>query len=282
MAQENSTKKNFFLKAGPKAVLLIHGITGTPNEMNHLGKAMHKAGFTVMCNALPRHCGSQDDLKKVTWQEIESACVRDFQELSKEHTQVFVAGLSMGAMMAVHLAHKFPEKVSGIVALAPTLFYDGWGLSKGKILLEFGWSIPFIRNRLGIREGWPYGLKDKYLRETIHRFYKYARAKNPDYKDLTLFGSPYFPLACLYQHHQFVKLVKKEIPLVKTPILLIHAREDDMVSLKNSQYVYGHIGSSDKSLVILEDSYHMITIDQEKEKVIQESINFLNRFNYGI
>ena len=57
----------------------------------------------------------------------------------------------------------------------------------------------------------------------------------------------------------------------------MHAKEDDMTSLKNAQYVYKNIGSSDKSLIVLENSYHMIVIDNDKERVAGETIKFMDR-----
>jgi len=276
MEKANLARYNFLLKGSKKAVLLIHGITGTPSEMRYFGKSLNNAGYTVFCNALPRHCGSLNELKKVTWNEIESACIEDFRRLKEENSQVFVAGLSMGALMGIHLAHLFPSEVSGIVALAPTLFYDGWALHKGKILMSLVWHIPFVRNSINIREGWPYGLKDEDSREGIERFYKNAKASEFSKKSL-LFGSPFFPLSCLYQHTLFVKVVQKELPEVKTPILMLHANEDDMTSIRNAQYIFEHIGSADKTLVPLEDSYHMITIDKQKDKVAKETVKFLDR-----
>lgn len=276
MEKASSARYNFFLKGGSKSVLLIHGITGTPSEMRYLGKCLHQAGYTVFCNALPRHCGSLAELRKVTWNEIADACVEDLKFLKKESAQVFVAGISMGALMGVHLAYLFPSDVSGIIALAPTLFYDGWALHKGKFLMNLVWHIPFLRDRINIREGWPYGVKDESARESIERFYKNAKASE-FYKKSLLFGSPFFPLSCLYQHSLFVKVVQKELPEVKVPVLILHAKEDDMTSIRNAKYVMEHIGSSDKTLVSLEDSYHMITIDKEKDKVTKEAIKFLNR-----
>jgi carboxylesterase len=273
--QIQSGKYNFYLKGGSDAVLLIHGITGTPSEMHFIGKSLHKAGFSVLCNALPRHCQSLNELRKVTWQEIAKFCEDDFQRLAREHKRVFVGGLSMGALMAVHLAFLYPERVAGIIALAPTLFYDGWALHKGKVLMHAVWHVPVLRNRINIREGWPYGLKDEVMRGHIERFYKHARA-NDDSDKALLFGSPFFPLACLYQHQQFVKIVQKEIPQVKNPLLIIHAREDDMTSPKNAQFIHDTIGSSRKSLLILQDSYHMITIDQEKATVAEAIKAFLH------
>ncbi|MEW6170631.1 MAG: alpha/beta fold hydrolase [Candidatus Omnitrophota bacterium] len=278
MTENNSKKYNFFLQGTTdKAVLLIHGITGTPSEMHHLAKALHKKGFSVLCNILPRHGDTLGELKKVTWKEIEEACIRDLKFLKEKYPKVFVGGLSMGALMSVHLAYKFPQDIVGIIALAPTLFYDGWALHKGKVLMNIAWHIPILRNMIDIRESWPYGLKDEYFRKYIERFYKNAKACEFDNKVL-LFGSPFFPLVCLYQHHKFSKVAKKEIPFVKNPIIIIHAKEDDMVSINNAQYLYDNINSQDKSLIILEDSYHMITIDNEKDKVAQETINFLNKF----
>lgn len=193
MESNNSKKYNFFLKGQDKAVLLIHGITGTPSEMRYFGACLNKAGYTVFCNTLPRHCESLDELKKVTWQEIAGCCTEDFKKLKVEYPKVFVSGLSMGALMGMHLAYLFPSEISGIIALAPTLFYDGWALHKGKILMNLVWHIPCVRNAINIREGWPYGLKDEASRENIERFYKNAKA-NESSKKALLFGSPFFLL----------------------------------------------------------------------------------------
>ena len=276
MNQITTKKFDFFLKGtNGKAVLLIHGITGTPSEMRYLGRKLNKAGYSVLCNTLPKHCGTLNELKRVTWEEIVEACVDDFKSLLDEYAQVFVGGISMGALIAVHLAYQFPSQVSGIIALSPTFFYDGWALSKGKALMRLVWHIPFLRYAINIREDWPYGLKDEYSRKYIERFYKQAKSSQFDNKVL-LFGSPFFPLACLYEHNLFTRVVKKELASVKNPILLIHAEEDDMTSIKNAEYVFANIASEDKLLVMLSDSYHMITIDQEKDKVAQEVIKFVN------
>jgi len=279
MSQENPRDLSFFLKGGDKGILLIHGITGTPSEMNYLGKALNKAGFTVLCNTLPGHCSTLNVLKKISWQQIADSCAKDLQALKKECRQVFAGGLSMGALMSVHLANLYPDQVSGIVALAPTIFYDGWALHKGKALMQMAWHIPFLRKSINIREGWPYGLKDERARAFIERFYKKAKSGFVDNNKVLLFGSPFFPVASLYEHHQFTKVVLKEIPQVDKPILIMHAREDDMTSLKNAEYLLNNISSKDKALVILEDSYHMITIDKEKDKVAQAVTDFIMRIN---
>lgn len=275
MTSANSGKYSFFFEGTNGAgVLLIHGITGTPSEMRHLGRRLNKAGFSVLCNTLPRHCSTLAELKKVTWQEIYAACKDDFLNLTGQCQKVYAGGISMGALLAIHLAAELPAQMAGIIALAPTFDYDGWAVHKGKALMTLAWHIPFVRNSVNIRESWPYGIKDEATRNNFARFYKRASASK-FYKEVLLFGSPFFPLCNLYQHHLFAKVVMREIPSVNAPILLVHAAEDDMTSRKNSDYIYGHIGSKDKTLVILKDSYHMITIDKEKEEVAAKVIDFL-------
>ncbi|MDD5432116.1 MAG: alpha/beta fold hydrolase [Candidatus Omnitrophica bacterium] len=277
MENNGSKKFNFYLKgSNEKAVLLIHGITGTPSEMKYYGTGLNKAGYTVFCNTLPKHCSSLGELKQVKWQDMVDCCIDDLKNLRKDYKKVYISGLSMGALIGIHLAYLFPDDVSGIVALAPTIFYDGWALHKGKVFLNLAFLIPFLRNSIDIREDWPYGLKDEDSREAIERFYKNAKSSEFSKKTL-LFGSPFFPVACLYQHHLFTKIVVRELNKVKTPIVAIHSSEDDMVSIRNAQYILERIGSSFKSLVPLEDSYHMITIDKQKDKVIQESVSFMDK-----
>ncbi len=273
--EQTNEKYKIFLKGGKNAVLLVHGITGTPSEMRYMAKCLNKAGYTVLCNTLPHHCSTLEELKRATWQEIVDLCVNDFKFLKSGHEKVFVGGLSMGALVSIHLACKFPDDVSGVVAFAPTLIYDGWAVHKGQVLLPLAWHIPYFRNRIDIRENPPYGLKDENLRNTIHAFYSNAPKGNAGEK-VIMFGSPFFPLASLYQHQKFTKVVKKELSKVKTPIIILHAKEDDMTSLKNARYIFKNIGSSDKSLVVLDDSYHMIVIDKEKERVAEETIRFIN------
>ncbi len=269
----------FFHKGSSTGILLIHGITGAPAEMQFLGRKLNGAGFSVLCNSLPGHCAGLQALQAVTWQEIAAACAEDLRQLRSCCETVFVCGLSAGALLSLYLAAQQAEAVRGIVALAPTFFYDGWAVHKGRAVLELLWHIPFVRKRVLIPESHPFGLKDETLRSIIERLYRLQRhdTKAKQSAEALSFGSPFFPAACLYQHARFVKVVRPLLPTVKAPLLILHAREDDMVSLKNAEYCLRSCGSADKKLIVLTNSYHMITIDQEKEAVAQEVVAFLSR-----
>ena len=104
----------FYDQSGQHAVLLIHGLTGTPTEMKPVAKRLTKQGFSVMCPALAGHCGSVSDLKKSKWQDWYGTIERSFEALKAAgHTQVYVAGLSMGALIALVLAAEKGGRVDG-------------------------------------------------------------------------------------------------------------------------------------------------------------------------
>ena len=85
------------------------------------------------------------------------------------------------------------------------------------------------------------------------------------------------PLSCVKSFYEFHKLSKKEIPNVTTPILIMHGLKDRTLSPENARYLYDHVGSKDKKIVLLENSGHAITVDAEKEKVFEECYAFITK-----
>ena len=85
-------------------VLLIHGLTGTPSEMKHLGRVISRKGISVACPELAGHCKSIQDLKKTKWQDWYASVEKAFDALKEEFEHVFITGLSMGALMAMMIS----------------------------------------------------------------------------------------------------------------------------------------------------------------------------------
>ena len=108
--QHSLGSTGFYDKRGEDAVLLIHGLTGTPAEMRYIAKNLLKQGFSVACPQLAGHCGSVADLKRSTWQDWYASMEVSFEALKKEHKRVFVSGLSMGALIAIKLAEEKGER----------------------------------------------------------------------------------------------------------------------------------------------------------------------------
>jgi carboxylesterase len=95
----------FIERKNPRTVvLLIHGLTGTPSEMKHLGRVISRKGISVACPELAGHCKSIQDLKKTQWQDWYQSVEKVFDALKEEFEHVFITGLSMGALMAMMIA----------------------------------------------------------------------------------------------------------------------------------------------------------------------------------
>jgi carboxylesterase len=256
-----------------RAVLLVHGLTGTPHEMRFIASYLNRHGYTVSVPRLAKHGTHINILKRSRWQEFYATVRENYLEIRKNHNEVYVTGLSMGALLAVLLADEFPD-VAGVSCLAPTLFYDGWNCPWYRCLLPFAYFTK-LKYFCYFKEEPPYGVKNKAIQRLIHEFY--AKAKLDNMNSVAQFGYPYFPVSLLHQLEKLVNYLTKRLPHVSVPIQLIHAKEDDMASVSNSQFIYDRVKSPQKEMVLLHNSYHIITADQERETVARKMTEFFNR-----
>lgn len=259
-------------------ILLIHGLTGTPYEMWFLAKYLNREGYSVVCPRLANHGEPIEVLRKTKWQECYDSVRQAFLDLNSNGRakRVFVAGLSVSALFSLLLADEFPGKISGVSCLSPTLFYDGWNMPWTRHLLPLVYLTP-LKNIIYLREEPPYGIKNETIRKHVHEYYSQARLS--DTQSVMQYGYPYIPLSLLYQHRLLVKYFKQKLPQIKIPVQFIQAKEDDMTSTKNSRYIYDRIKSEIKEITLLSDSYHVITVDQERDTVAREMNRFFNRLS---
>lgn len=257
-------------------VILIHGLTGTPNEMKYLAGFLHKKGYSVICPRLANHGEPIRILKNTKWQSFYES-VRDALvkgQAASGAGPVFAAGLSMGALLALLLADEFKDKIRGVSCLAPTLFYDGWNVPNSKYLLPLGY-YTFLKHFYYFKEEPPYGIKNETIRERVHRYYD--KAKLDDMENVAQYGYPYFPITLFHQLRLLVNHITRRLPDIRCPVQLIQAKDDDMTSVKNSKFIYDRVSSGMKEMVLLYDSYHVITADHERDIVAQKMDLFFNR-----
>ncbi|SEO68357.1 carboxylesterase [Luteibacter sp. UNC138MFCol5.1] len=265
-----SNSAAFQFEGGRDGVLLIHGLTGTPTEMRLVGKGLNRAGYTVVGVQLAGHCGTEDDLLATTWQDWYASVEAAAEELRGRVDRLFVAGLSMGALLALRLAAMRPDWIDGVGVFGATFRYDGWSI---------GWTgrlsflLPLFK-RLGIGqrrsfiEQPPYGIRDERLRAQVS-----AAMFSGDSEAAGLPGNPWPALA------EMVKLsrdVRRRLPQVVAPCFIAHAADDDVASIANADLVARRVRGPIEML-LLADSYHMITIDRERRMLIERTADFFNR-----
>jgi len=164
------------------------------------------------------------------------------------------------------------DEIAALSLLATTLFYDGWSLPKYSFLLPLAYYTP-VRYLYKYRERYPFGLKNKNLRTWIEREMKV--------KSSSAAGASHLSAEGIFQAHRLIREVKKNLKRVTAPALIMHAEEDDVASTRSADLVEAGIGSECKKKVILNDSYHIITLDNEKEKVAAETIKFFQHLSYS-
>jgi carboxylesterase len=258
------------LPGGPVGVLLIHGLGGTPVELKVVAKGLNKAGFTVHCCQLAGHCGTEEDLLATTWQDWFRSVETALDRLSESCTTVVAGGLSMGAIMALHLAARHPERVSGLTLFGPTLRYDGWSLPWYNFLLKVLIDTP-IGRRFRFVESFPYGIKDERIRKIIH-----AAMESGNSAEAGLLGTPSLSIR---EFWRLVAVVEQELPTIRTRTLVVHAREDDIAGLSNAFTLQQRLGGL-VDVLVLDDSYHLVTIDRQRDVLIARAVDFIHHLGF--
>ena len=265
---------DFFFEGGRSGVLLIHGLTGTPMEMKLLGKGLNRAGFTVHGMQLAGHCGNVDDLLATGWHDWYASVEEAADELRSKVDHLFVGGLSMGALLALKLAAERPDQVCGVGVYGATFRYDGWSIpavARLSFLLPLFKKLGIGRNR-SFMEAPPYGIRDERLRAQVS-----SAMLGGDIAAAGLPGNPWYSLADMYE---LAADVRQRLSQVTAPCLVAHASEDDVASVKNAELVMREV-SAPVELLLLKDSYHMITIDKERRTLIERSAAFFEAIAAG-
>jgi carboxylesterase len=252
---------------GPVGFLLIHGLGGTPVEMRFVGIGLARAGYTVRCPQLAGHCGSFEDLRKTGWQDWYATADDALSELRKTCRKVIVGGLSMGAILALHLAAERPDDVHGTALFAPTLKLDGWGVP------WYSMFFNLVRDRrtadlVAFSEREPYGIKDPRVRALVM-----AAINSGDSSKAGQFSNPG---RVMLELRWLVDTVRRELGSIRQPTLIVHPRDDDRASLRNAAYLQGALGGMVDTCV-LDDSYHIVTVDRQRDLVVQRTAAFARR-----
>lgn len=268
--QELLGPNGFFEKRGEVAVLLVHGLTGTPSEMKHFGRQLSRKGLTVVCPQLAGHCASVQDLRKSKWRDWYGTIERTFEIMRADYKEVYVAGLSMGALMCLILAKEKGDRLAGAILLSPTFFYDGWNVPKLRraILLPMVLYSP-LRHFLSWREPPPYGIKDERVRAMVS-----AVLENRDSRTADKIGHFKTPAVVIRESIRLIDATKAILAGVEVPTLIVHSTEDDMASVKNAHYVMDRISSKRVETYFIDDSYHVVTLDKRKDDIAARVVKF--------
>ena len=226
-----SPKKS--LKAKNTAFLLIHGFTGTHYEMVPLEEFLVGKGYYVNNITLPGHETTIEDMTKTKWVEWVKYAQNQLQNLCKDYKTVFIGGLSMGGAITLYLGANNPE-IAGIIVMAAPYKPVDWRM----LLIRILPIHILLKNKKNIETGW----EDLDSLESHKSYGKY-------------------PLKSIAELHKLLVRVKKLVPKISVPILVVQSKNDSSISSEFPSWIYENVESSNKELEWIEKGGHVIPKD---------------------
>lgn len=257
------------------AVFLIHGLGGTQYDLGSMHKRLKNAGFVTHSLTLPGHGTTPEDLVGITAEDWLEAVRLKYHEVLALHEEVHVMGMCMGSLLAIETVKREGHTRGKLIALAPPIYLDGWATPWYAFARHALFHVPGVPARMKIVEEDPFGIKNEQLRAIVKA--KFERGEN--------FHYGWVPLACVQQVDRLRGFVMKGLNKIEAQTLVIHAREDELTSLRSADYLIEKINGKKRAgkarVVVLEDSYHMICVDNDKEIVAKSVLEFIGAHAAG-
>ncbi len=236
---------------GSHAVLFLHGWTSSPRELRFLAQHVSQQGFRCKGILFKGHGLTARALRNVTWKDYLEQSLEAFSELSMTHEKVSVCGLSMGGLVALHLAAR--RKIANLVLLAPFLYPCGHtlGVFPNRWLVT---KLPEFITHLGKDTDGPI-LDPEALKDHI------AYHAMPTRELMTIVEA--------------AQQIRPLLDKILSPTLIVHSIQDKTSDFEGSLDLMRKLGASDKSLIALNRSNHIVTLDFDRPQVERDILHWL-------
>lgn len=228
-------------------VLLCHGFPGAPGSMRDWADHLARAGYTVRLPLLPGHGTRWPDANRTTFDDWLAEVTRELQELVASCRAVVVCGLSMGGTLTLRLAELYPDAIAGIVLVNPSVMTLRW---------DAKWLLPWLVHVLPAYPGIIGDIAKPGVTE-------------PGYR--------YIPTRAAHSLSKAWPVVRRDLPAITAPVLLLHSTVDHIVEPENARVVRAEIGSTDITDIELTRSYHVATMDHDAELIFAASVEFIEK-----
>lgn len=248
MSDVHPQAKPFFITgSSQQALLFLHGFTASPSEIRPVAEELNKINnCSISGILLPGHGTTPDQLNTVQWQEWYKAVEDELKSLQTRYQQVFVGGLSMGGLLALHAGVNF-EGLDGVVTINAPIYYH-YGV------------IPLLSD----------------LRGMMTPFYpKKGLQQIKELEDQGRFAYRVMPLKAFHSLNHLRKVVMNEAQGLKIPALIFQSLLDESVHFRSGDFLYEKIRGEGAKLIMLPQSRHIATMGEQEELIAREMANFM-------
>lgn len=238
--------ESFFWPGGEVGIILIHGFTATTAEVRPTALALKRAGYTVSGPLLPGHGGKPAEANRYTWQDWAKTVDEATHQILDFCSQVFIGGESMGGLLALYQAAQTPQ-AAGVLCYAPAIRF------RPRLVGPLTRALaPFMESKAK-----PQGI--------------------PSAADTRWQGYTVYPLKAMRQLLELQKIVRRRLPEVKQPLLLIQGRNDQSVHPQGPEMIVKRVSSQIKEVHWEEHSGHCVMLEDQCEDVERITLEFIQR-----
>jgi len=234
----------FAFDGGPVGVVLSHGFTGTPASVRPWAEHLAAAGFTVRLPLLPGHGTTWQDTNRTRWPQWYGAVEQAYDEVSARCHTVFAAGLSMGGTLVTRLAELKGNSIAGLILVNPAYATER---KDAKLAPYISWAL---RSRPSIG----------------------GDVKKPGVVEPAYDRTPVVAFASLLK---LWKVTVADLDKVTAPIRMYRSVDDHVVDPSSARILKTHASSTEVEEVLLHDSYHVATLDNDAPEIFSGSVEFI-------
>jgi len=246
---------------------MFHGLASSPKEFGLLAHPLRRHGVSLHAPSVAGYSYGEwaESPDWSAWADAGEAALREAVGDSPE--PYVLGGLCTGAMLALVVASRRPPPgLAGLALMSPLFSYDGWALPWWYGLRRVAYHLHLTR-WFSMAERAPYGLKNERMRELIRQQLTKDEA--------TLVGPARVPLSFVRESERLSRRARAWLPRCALPVLVQHAREDEICSLAGVQAVLAGASLPRLTMNVLENSYHMIPADNDRHRVAEQLVAFL-------
>ena len=246
------TAEPFLFPGSRTGCLLIHGFTGTPKEMRWMGEYLAGRGFSVLGVRLAGHATHPADMVRSRWTDWAASVEDGYDLLRGLADHIYLAGLSMGGVLSLLMSTRLDVK--GVVAISTP-----WLISRD-------WRLPYVRL---LSRVWRYMPKSKGPPD--------AGWYDPEgWKDHISY--PRNPLRAIAELDLLAGEMRRALPEVRVPVLLVHSRDDTYVPPENMERIYADLtGAPERTKLLVSNSGHVVTREPARRQVFEAVAEFMLR-----
>lgn len=268
----NAYRGSLVIPGGRIGVLLVHSLGGNPVELRFVAQGLARQGYTVYCPLVPGLGGGTDVSGLSSWQDWYAALEAAHDELKAHCDVVVVGGISAGAMLALRLARERAKEIDGILLFAPTIWPNGWAIPfhfNFFALVYHKWVASLMR----LQQRAPYGIKDERIRNFVIESFK---SEGRPLEDLFGRGG-----GLVWEFKALARDVRRRLGEIPQHAAIFHPREDDQSDISNAFKLQRQLGGV-VEVTVLDDSYHMVTLDRQRSMVVERAVEFVQRLTLKI